>query len=366
MGGILQCATVTLSIYVCSEGAVPILKNYSPELIVLPHYLDRNDSVDHIMYWMNRMHSVLIGPGLGTEPLVQSNVISIIHKLKAANLNVPLVIDADGLKLVAEHPGLIQDYRGPVYLTPNKREYENLLSGSEVNAAYIKQARLSMKFLACILSLWFCRLESALIQKRTATINTTMIGPGLGTEPLVQSNVISIIHKLKAANLNVPLVIDADGLKLVAEHPGLIQDYRGPVYLTPNKREYENLLSGSEVNAAYIKQGHPNLTVIVKGHEDVIKNNQISLTCKEGNSWRRCGGQGDLVAGTLATFAHYAALKEQNATGHQGWKALAGLCACAVVRRSNLLAFQIKRRSMVATDMLDQLHVALKQYFRNW
>lgn len=80
-------------------------------------------------------------------------------------------------------------------------------------------------------------------------------GPGLGTEPLVQSNVISIIHKLKAANLNVPLVIDADGLKLVAEHPGLIQDYRGPVYLTPNKREYENLLSGSEVNAAYIKQG---------------------------------------------------------------------------------------------------------------
>lgn len=106
--------------------------------------------------------------------------------------------------------------------------------------------------------------------------------------------------------------------------------------------------------------------MIVKGHEDVIKNNQISLTCKEGNSWRRCGGQGDLVAGTLATFAHYAALKEQNATGHQGWKALAGLCACAVVRRSNLLAFQIKRRSMVATDMLDQLHVALKQYFRNW
>ncbi|XP_026686173.1 ATP-dependent (S)-NAD(P)H-hydrate dehydratase, partial [Diaphorina citri] len=130
-----------------------------------------------------------------------------------------------------------------------------------------------------------------------------LIGPGLGTEPLVQSNVISIIHKLKAANLNVPLVIDADGLKLVAEHPGLIQDYRGPVYLTPNKREYENLLSGSEVNAAYIKQGHPNLTVIVKGHEDVIKNNQISLTCKEGNSWRRCGGQGDLVAGTLATFS---------------------------------------------------------------
>lgn len=46
---------------VCSEGAVPILKNYSPELIVLPHYLDRNDSVDHIMSWMNRMHSVLIG-----------------------------------------------------------------------------------------------------------------------------------------------------------------------------------------------------------------------------------------------------------------------------------------------------------------
>uniref|UniRef100_A0A8D8WE03 ATP-dependent (S)-NAD(P)H-hydrate dehydratase n=2 Tax=Cacopsylla melanoneura TaxID=428564 RepID=A0A8D8WE03_9HEMI len=238
---------------VCCEGAVPILKTYSPELIVLPHYLDQTDSVQHIMPWMSRMHAVLIGPGLGTDSLVQSNVISIIENLKSSNLTIPLLLDADGLKILAETPTLLKDYQGPVYLTPNKREYSLLFPG-----------------------------EKRDIQKT----DTAQIGP--------------------------------------------------------------------------------KVTMIVKGPEDIIVNNQNMLTCKEENSWRRCGGQGDLVAGTLATMSHYATLKSGSGPVNTPWELRAGLAACSVVRRSNRLAYQLKGRSMLATDMIHQLHTAFKQMIPNW
>lgn len=244
---------------ICCEGAVPILKSYSPEIIVIPHYLDKNDSIEAIAKWLPRMHTVLIGPGLGIEPLVQNNVISIIQQLKALDLKIPLVVDADGLRILANNPDLVQDYNAPVYLTPNKREYEMLLTG-----------------------------------------------PSGGHSPQAK--------EIKSSDC--------------------------------------------------AKFGHE-VTMIVKGKSDTILDRSQSIECSQPNSWRRCGGQGDLVAGSLATFAHYAQLKQQQEPA-DSWRLLAGYAACSVVRKSNLIAFSNKGRSMVSTDMLDKMPDALKDIFPDW
>lgn len=51
------------------------------------------------------------------------------------------------------------------------------------------------------------------------------------------------------------------------------------------------------------KLGNP--TIIKKGLIDVISNGEYSALVWNQSSLKRCGGQGDLLAGMLATFVNY-------------------------------------------------------------
>lgn len=47
------------------------------------------------------------------------------------------------------------------------------------------------------------------------------------------------------------------------------------------------------------------ITILRKGKEDMISDGQTLMVCNEQGSPRRCGGQGDLLAGSLAAFAFW-------------------------------------------------------------
>lgn len=51
----------------CTNDAAPVIKSYSPELIVNP-LLSEENAVDKIAPWLERLHSLVIGPGLGRDP----------------------------------------------------------------------------------------------------------------------------------------------------------------------------------------------------------------------------------------------------------------------------------------------------------
>lgn len=51
----------------CSKEAAPVIKSYSPELIVLP-VLNDSDVVSKVEPWLPRLNSLIIGPGLGRNP----------------------------------------------------------------------------------------------------------------------------------------------------------------------------------------------------------------------------------------------------------------------------------------------------------
>lgn len=103
----------------CAKQAASVIKSYSPELIVHP-ILDDNSAVDKIKPWLDRLHVLVIGPGLGREPETLSTVTELINVCRS--VEKPLVIDADGLFLVSEKPEVIKDYPG-VILTPNAIEF---------------------------------------------------------------------------------------------------------------------------------------------------------------------------------------------------------------------------------------------------
>lgn len=112
----------------CMKEASTVIKSYSPELIVLP-YLDHESALSKIKPWLERLHAVLIGPGLGRDPNTFQVVGSIIQECK--KLKKPLVIDADGLFYLNDNFDIIKDYPSNVVLTPNIMELSRLVKGED-------------------------------------------------------------------------------------------------------------------------------------------------------------------------------------------------------------------------------------------
>ena len=108
------------------------------------------------------------------------------------------------------------------------------------------------------------------------------------------------------------MIIDADGLFLVQKNIKDIVGLDRQLILTPNKPEFERLKKSSTENslvtdwsgldekdvaemAKIIK-----CTIILKGEQDIIADSNGSyIINKELGSNRRCGGQGDLLAGII-------------------------------------------------------------------
>ncbi|KAI9152538.1 hypothetical protein H9P43_009330 [Blastocladiella emersonii ATCC 22665] len=123
-----------LSHVICDVTAGPVIKSYSPELIVHP-YLRTSDSlplrpaspediVKRVADLLPRFHCVVLGPGLGRDPVMMQLARGILAAVKERGM--PVVLDADALYLVAQDPNIIRGYPHAV-LTPNVAEFRRLL-----------------------------------------------------------------------------------------------------------------------------------------------------------------------------------------------------------------------------------------------
>ena len=143
-------------------------------------------------------------------------------------------------------------------------------------------------------------------------LDVLVIGPGLGRHPQVFQKVKEIITLAKDARL--PLVLDGDALFLLAQIPTLIHGYPNAV-LTPNAMEYARLCHATtlcdRIDVALAKTIAPqqlahtlgNVCVLQKGAQDRISNGIHTIEVNEPcGAPRRCGGQGDVLAGCLGTF----------------------------------------------------------------
>ena len=76
-----------------------------------------------------RLHVIVIGPGLGRDPLMHEVCGNIIADAKKQN--IPFVLDADGLSIAQNRPELVKGYRNCV-LTPNIVEF-----GRQIGRAHV-------------------------------------------------------------------------------------------------------------------------------------------------------------------------------------------------------------------------------------
>lgn len=123
-----------LAFVFCAKQAMIPIKSYSPELMVTSFYdaecynptqIDEQViyGVDRIVSSFPRLHVLVIGPGLGRDEIPMRIIPQVI--LKAKEINMPMVIDADGLFLISQNLSLIQNYTNCI-LTPNAVELDRL------------------------------------------------------------------------------------------------------------------------------------------------------------------------------------------------------------------------------------------------
>lgn len=83
-------------------------------------------AVEQLKSVMERLHCLVIGPGLGRSEFMQGCAREALKLAK--DMNIGVVIDADGLWLLNSEPELVKDWPGQcrVVLTPNIMEFKRL------------------------------------------------------------------------------------------------------------------------------------------------------------------------------------------------------------------------------------------------
>nr|GMD87067.1 ATP-dependent (S)-NAD(P)H-hydrate dehydratase [Ipomoea batatas] len=207
------------------------------------------------------------------------------------------------------------------------------------------------------------------VDKWLERFDCLVIGPGLGRDPFLLDCVSNIIKH--ARDCDVPMVIDGDGLFLVTNCLDLVRGYPLAV-LTPNINEYKRLVQSvlnSEVNdengteqLKSLVNGIGGVTILRKGKSDLISDGKTVSSVSIYGSPRRCGGQGDILSGSVAVFLCWArqqaAAKGESVTNPTILGCIAG---SVLLRNAASLAFKNKRRSTLTGDIIEYLGQSLEE-----
>jgi len=131
------------------------------------------------------------------------------------------------------------------------------------------------------------------------------VGPGLGTHPLTQSAFIKWVQQVKQ-----PIVIDADGLNMIANHLQSGSSFKFPpnCILTPHPKEFDRLagvcIDGAERLAKQMHFAQKNGTIVVlKGaHTTIAMPNGEVHANSSGNAMLATAGSGDVLTGIILSL----------------------------------------------------------------
>ena len=135
-------------------------------------------------------------------------------------------------------------------------------------------------------------------------VQAWVVGPGLGTGPQARELVARVL------GTDVPVLVDADGLNLVAHDVSLLRR-TAPVLITPHAGELSRLtgVPRAEIEAAPLAHARAaaaelGVTVLLKGNTTVVADSgggpaRVNLT---GTPWLATGGTGDVLSGIAGSL----------------------------------------------------------------
>lgn len=177
------------------------------------------------------------------------------------------------------------------------------------------------------------------------------IGPGLGNS----SETLELL-KLVLENANCPVVIDADGLNVLADNLDLLRSRKCEVVITPHPGEMARI-SGFET--AYIEEHRGEaaaefakkhgVIVLLKGYNTVITDGKELYYNSTGSSAMASGGMGDCLTGIIASLAG------------QGYDVLNAACLGAYIHGYAGDVLSGKMYCVNASHVMEELPYAIKE-----
>jgi hydroxyethylthiazole kinase-like uncharacterized protein yjeF len=131
-------------------------------------------------------------------------------------------------------------------------------------------------------------------------IDAWALGPGLGKTRA--SDVLNLIE-----NATQPMIVDADGLNILADKIQTLRTVRGPRLLTPHPGEMKRLMDVGKMARAGIARNFCDqfsVTLLLKGSRTIVceRGKPISYNTT-GNPGMASGGMGDVLTGVCAGLA---------------------------------------------------------------
>ncbi|RDB23663.1 ATP-dependent (S)-NAD(P)H-hydrate dehydratase [Hypsizygus marmoreus] len=229
-------------------------------------------------------------------------------------------------------------------------------------------------------------------------LHVLIIGPGLGRELYMESFAKLALSLARARGMFV--VLDADALWMVGKDVSVIQGYRRAV-VTPNVVEFKRLSEQVGIDpdapalkkAGLVSRALGGVTVLEKGKKDIISVDTTGDTANLEESklagadeikeeaeetvevdveggLKRCGGQGDVLSGTVGTFLAWGKCYEDGAFGDQTKKIpisrmplLAAVGGSMVTRTASRRAFNKEGRGVVTEDMIPEIGKSFAEVF---
>ena len=137
------------------------------------------------------------------------------------------------------------------------------------------------------------------VLERLSNMDAVLIGPGLGQSAGIYSVVKAVLERYCG-----PVVLDADGINVMAAHKDILRGRTAPTIVTPHPGEFARLggKSGSRVDAAVDMARALGVIVVLKGQGTVITDGEKVYVNPTGNPGMAVGGSGDVLAGIVASF----------------------------------------------------------------
>ncbi|MCL3781653.1 NAD(P)H-hydrate dehydratase [Prolixibacteraceae bacterium JC049] len=179
------------------------------------------------------------------------------------------------------------------------------------------------------------------------------IGPGLGTKV----NTLRALEKLIHTNQAIPMVIDADGINLLAMNDRLLSQLPKGTVLTPHPKEFERLVG--QCSSGYnrlLKQmelaREYELVVVLKGaYTSVALPNGTVWFNTTGNPGMATAGSGDVLTGMIL------ALLAQGYSSED-----AAMIAVFLHGKAGDIAIKsMSQEALIASDLINHIGIAFNQ-----
>ena len=132
-------------------------------------------------------------------------------------------------------------------------------------------------------------------------VQSWIVGPGMGTDDAARALLADVL------STDVPVIVDADALTLIASARDLVSQRSAPTVLTPHDREFARIAgppsADDRLGSVRAAAAALNATVVLKGNATLVADaDGAAFANPTGTPWLGTAGSGDVLSGLIGAL----------------------------------------------------------------